>query len=102
MASLTVVDVVALLIALFLLSNLCKREYQRRTGIERSARLPPGPSAIPLIGNVHQLPTEYQEKTFFEWGRQYGADPVDCLLLTKIYALHQVGSCMLSSFAIPR
>ncbi|KAI0085365.1 hypothetical protein BDY19DRAFT_858445, partial [Irpex rosettiformis] len=25
-----------------------------------------------VIGNVHQLPKEYQEKTFAEWGKQYG------------------------------
>lgn len=35
-------------------------------------RLPPGPRALPLVGNVHQLPMEYQEKTFFEWGKTYG------------------------------
>ncbi len=36
------------------------------------AHLPPGPSTIPFVGNVHQLPLEFQERKFFEWGRQYG------------------------------
>ena len=37
-----------------------------------NVRLPPGPKAIPLLGNVHQLPMDYQEKTFAEWTRVYG------------------------------
>ncbi|KAI0351242.1 cytochrome P450 [Trametes cingulata] len=36
------------------------------------ARLPPGPRAIPVLGNVHQLPLEYQEKTFADWAKLYG------------------------------
>ncbi|EIW56861.1 cytochrome P450 [Trametes versicolor FP-101664 SS1] len=36
------------------------------------ARLPPGPRAIPFLGNVHQLPMDYQERTFAEWAKQYG------------------------------
>ncbi len=86
MNTLVIFDVAALLSALVLLFNLCKQEYRRRVGKEYSIRLPPGPSAIPIIGNVHQLPTEYQEKTFFEWGRQYGADPVDFLLLAEVHS----------------
>ncbi|PCH43261.1 cytochrome P450 [Wolfiporia cocos MD-104 SS10] len=35
-------------------------------------RLPPGPRPIPFLGNVHQLPSEFQHKTFSEWGKQYG------------------------------
>ncbi|KAI0640974.1 cytochrome P450 [Trametes meyenii] len=36
------------------------------------ARLPPGPKPVPVLGNVHQLPMDYQEKTFAEWAKLYG------------------------------
>ena len=35
-------------------------------------RYPPGPAALPLLGNVHQLPKEYQPVTLAEWGKKYG------------------------------
>ncbi|KAH8093136.1 cytochrome P450 [Cristinia sonorae] len=33
---------------------------------------PPGPKTVPFLGNVHQLPVENQQKTFYDWGRQFG------------------------------
>ncbi|KAI0790121.1 cytochrome P450 [Irpex lacteus] len=33
---------------------------------------PPGPRGLPVVGNVHQLPKEYQERTFAEWRKTYG------------------------------
>ncbi|CCM04602.1 uncharacterized protein FIBRA_06784 [Fibroporia radiculosa] len=34
---------------------------------------PPGPRSLPVLGSVLQLPLTYQQKTFAEWGKYYGA-----------------------------
>ncbi|KAH9910913.1 cytochrome P450 [Amylocystis lapponica] len=38
----------------------------------RGLRLPPGPTALPIIGNLHQLPTEYSHEVFANWASKYG------------------------------
>ncbi|CCL99955.1 uncharacterized protein FIBRA_01980 [Fibroporia radiculosa] len=35
-------------------------------------KLPPGPSPLPIIGNIHQLPLENRHKIFAEWAKKYG------------------------------
>ena len=52
---------------------------------KKRINLPPGPSAIPILGSVHHLTLQLQEKLFFKWRHTYGAvlwDPsvVICLL----------------------
>jgi cytochrome P450 len=41
-------------------------EYRRNKG------LPPGPPRLPLIGNLHQAPTEVPWRKYQEWTKQYG------------------------------
>lgn len=34
--------------------------------------LPPGPKPLPIIGNMHQMPDDYQENEYLSWGRRFG------------------------------
>ncbi|KAI0640914.1 cytochrome P450 [Trametes meyenii] len=43
-----------------------------RTIQNKRSNHPPGPGGLPLLGSVHNLPPEHQEKKFFEWGKAYG------------------------------
>ncbi|KZT03177.1 cytochrome P450 [Laetiporus sulphureus 93-53] len=39
---------------------------------KRRLPLPPGPSRLPFVGNVLQIPFDYQHVTFANWKKQYG------------------------------
>ena len=54
-------------LAVLALAALALR-YRRR----RKLRLPPGPSALPVLGSVHHLTLEFQQKQFAELGKQFG------------------------------
>lgn len=51
---------------------LVLRIILKATVPRRGRQVPPGPRSLPLLGNVRQLPKAYQERTFLEWGREYG------------------------------
>ena len=38
----------------------------------RDRRLPPGPPTLPVIGNLHQIPTKGSYFAFTEWANKYG------------------------------
>ncbi|KAI9870839.1 MAG: hypothetical protein M1830_003744, partial [Pleopsidium flavum] len=45
----------------------------------RPHEYPPGPPTIPILGNVHQMPTHDAHKQFQKWAEEYG--PVYSLIL---------------------
>lgn len=45
----------------------------------RPSGLPPGPQTLPLIGNLHLMPTWKPFKAFAQWGAVYG--PIYSLML---------------------
>ena len=47
---------------------------------------PPGPPTLPVIGNLHQIPSERRYLKFGEWAQEYG--PVYSLMLgTQVYVV---------------
>lgn len=49
----------------------------------RPKDFPPGPPTLPIIGNLHQIPSEKRHLQFEKWAREYG--PVFSLMLgTKV------------------
>ncbi|EEB88921.1 hypothetical protein MPER_13047, partial [Moniliophthora perniciosa FA553] len=65
--------------------------------IRRFSGYPPGPGPWPLIGNLFDIPTIKPWKTFFEWGRLYGADLVHfevlgqhCIVINSRELVHEL------------
>ncbi|OCH90935.1 cytochrome P450 [Obba rivulosa] len=48
--------------------------------------LPPGPRGLPIIGNLLDMPTHYQWKTFARWSEEYG-DLISVKVLGQTYIL---------------
>lgn len=39
---------------------------------KRNLPYPPGPKGYPIIGNLLDIPTGFQWKTYIEWAKKYG------------------------------
>ncbi|KZT03210.1 cytochrome P450 [Laetiporus sulphureus 93-53] len=60
------------IIAVFLACICLGLLYVRRVHQKRFSSLFPGPKSIPLLGNAHQFPLEYQHRVLGEWNKIYG------------------------------
>ncbi|KAI0831913.1 cytochrome P450 [Trametes gibbosa] len=63
-----------------------KRVLGRKTQI----KLPPGPKGLPVLGNAHQLPTSFTERTLFKWAKQYGDLVYFNVLQTPVLLLNTI------------
>ena len=67
MTSLTILDMLLALLGLYLVKQLLST-YKKGTGLP----LPPGPRPLPIIGNLLDMPSTYQHRTFTEWNDRWG------------------------------
>lgn len=61
----SVVDVVAIAAIVYVAGRLLSRS-------KSASPLPPGPSGLPIIGNVLDLPQSEPYKAYIQWGHKYG------------------------------
>ena len=51
---------------------LAKHYRDRRLANPKSLPYPPGPTPLPVIGNLLDMPTSYDWLTYAEWAKKYG------------------------------
>ncbi|KHN94309.1 Cytochrome P450 [Metarhizium album ARSEF 1941] len=79
MILLLVLGFLTALLAAYLVSSVGRRD----------PKLPPGPPTLPIIGNLHQIPTTLAYLKFSQWAKQYGEifslkmGPETCIVLTS-------------------
>lgn len=57
-------------------------------------KYPPGPAGLPIIGNMFDMPSQFQWITFANWSKDYGKHPYRVLQTNLTHFMHR---CRLSS-----
>ena len=76
---------------------------QRTVFKQNPAPLPPGPTPLPILGNLFDLPKEKPELTYAEWGKKFGTVLLGIIPEASVrrgaHILWQGTSCMSISLA---
>ena len=62
-----IVSLLSIVIGIAILAGILSLPSRRK-----GKKLPPGPSGLPIIGNLHQAPTENPWRIYQEWSKKYG------------------------------
>ncbi|CAA7268859.1 unnamed protein product [Cyclocybe aegerita] len=65
-----ILDTLFVSLTLFLLYRL----YERKSRLHGRLPLPPGPKGLPIVGNIWDIPAEYEWKTYHKWCKELDTD----------------------------
>ena len=76
MAALIFLDIVAIVFGLILVKKILTKS---------SSALPPGPSKLPILENLLDMPTTHEWVTFAEWGKKWGMEINSAIFLFNLF-----------------